>query len=105
MSFAAYWKKRHGDRKLAGTPMPELRRSRAKGGFLTHTRIKGEYKALCGYRPSSPTTTLMKDRHGWDWRKFGIRSCKKCEQKERDLRRKHLIDTGALKGVPLSTKD
>jgi hypothetical protein len=66
--------------------MPIFHRRRPKGGFLTHLIIVGNYKAICGYEPSSPRTWRMIDRHGWT-RQEGIRPCQRCLDAEEFLKR------------------
>ena len=65
------------DPEIAGWYVP-------KGGFLLHAIVKGTGgRALCGHKPSRPTTSLMKPRHGWlrVSNPEQHRECKRCRQR------------------------
>jgi hypothetical protein len=60
---------------------------RAKGGFLIHLKPRGKHESLCGHKPASPSTSLMKRRSGWIRNPTicGCRPCEKCFAKARDI--------------------
>ncbi len=62
-----------------------MRILRAKGGHLGHLVPEGKNTALCGFRPSSPNTHLMKQRHGWLQPSLPgvLQECKRCKQKDK----------------------
>lgn len=70
-----------------------LDQDRAKGGFLTHYRLRGTLSAVCGFQPKAVRRggRQMQYRHGWTHQR-GDRLCNRCKEiADRDYR-KHLLD-------------
>jgi hypothetical protein len=64
----------------------EIIESHPKGGLLTHLRVKGQWTALCGYKPQTYRTTQMRDRTGW-YNSPGFRPCEKCKKRLQRLKK------------------
>ena len=58
------------------------------GGHRVHARRKGEYTAVCGYRPEAKRNSQMRDRTGWKYLTERPVSCPKCQRKLAQLERK-----------------
>ena len=67
-----------------------------KGGFVGHYKPDGSYRAACGYAPSSPKGSYIRNRAGWRGDSCVVsprealsggagRLCPKCEVKIREL--------------------